>query len=483
VKKFSTGRHLMGGLSPTSALIRGLAVFAVVAVGAGLLIGSRIGTAKQTGHTTRLYVVHRSARVGANQQPCLGQPSCPIKHVVIILKENRSFNNLFAGLPGAETSMTAHCGSKSEPLTFQPDHLHKDLSHGWASARLAIDGGKMDEFCQIPQAIQNGLDESESVLNPSDIPDYWNYAKDYATADHMFSTVVSGSFPNHLMFIADQAGAVVGNPVNQTGRAWGCDGVKSQKVQTVNSLDQTSMVFPCFNFPTIADEAQKAGVSWKYYATPLGSWGHIWAAYDAIEHIRCLKKAHPTIGHLGCPLKSAWRYPNADIPTDRFVHDIKSGNLAQISWLMPSYRDSDHPPASMCLGENWSVRMINTIMKSQYWKSTAIILLWDDFGGFYDPVKPPILGAQILGPRVPAIAISPYARMHTIVHTTYNFSSVVRFMEDVFGLPYLKSYTPDIPSISNMLNFNQKPQKPIMLKPQHCSLADRQAVTGYVGPY
>ena len=210
-------------------------------------------------------------------------------------------------------------------------------------------------------------------------------------------------------------------------------------------------VRPCFNFKTLADEANERGISWRYYAAPYNVPGYVWATFDAINHIR---------------YSSYWH--QADIPDSRFVSDVSHGTLADITWLTTEVPTSDHPPASICAGENWTVRQINAIMSSKFWKSTAIVLAWDDFGGFYDHVAPPHINNIAFGPRVPAIVISPYARLGTIDHETYDFSSMLRFAEDVFHLRYLPEYDPSIPSIAGMFDFHQKPAAPLILPERRC---------------
>lgn len=122
----------------------------------------------------------------------------------------------------------------------------------------------------------------------------------------------------------------------------------------------------------------------------------------------------------------------------------------------------------MCQGEDWTVQQINAIMRSRFWKSTAIVLTWDDFGGFYDHVAPPVVNNIGFGPRVPTLVISTYARTHAVIHTTYDFSSLIRFTEDVFHLKPLPTYDPSIPSVARMFNFKQRPVAPYLLPSRQC---------------
>ena len=127
------------------------------------------------------------------------------------------------------------------------------------------------------------------------------------------------------------------------------------------------------------------------------------------------------------------------VDVSEFMRDVKARKLPAVSWLTPSFKLSDHPPTSICAGEIWFVTEMNGLMRSPYWSSTAVILTWDDFGGFYDHVPPPHVDLYGLGPRVPAIVISPWARSGFIDHDTMEFASVLRFIETIFDLPPLTS--------------------------------------------
>jgi phospholipase C len=382
---------------------------------------------------------------------CRFDQPCPIKHIVFIIKENHSYDNLFARFPGGDGTTTAMKGDRQVPLGITPDHLSFDINHGGDAALNAVDNGQMDEFYQLGGAIQFGHDYADSAYVQKEIPSYWTYATKYALADHFFSTIMGPSFPNHLVTIAGTSGGVVDNPHGpETTPSWGCDATQGTKVEVKSLTGRVSYAKPCFNFTTIADEADASGVSWRYYAASPGTTGYIWAAFDAIQHIRD---------------GPAWS--QADVPFSQFSHDVAQGNLPAITWLTTSLENSEHPPASMCIGENWTVDQIDAIMRSPLWSSTAIVLTWDDFGGFYDHVPPPVINDIAFGPRVPTIVISPYARTAFVDHTTYDFNSVLRFIEDVFHLPYLPSYAP-VPSIAGMFDFSQPPSKPLILPPQNC---------------
>ncbi len=338
------------------------------------------------------------------------------------------------------------------PMTVTPDSLKVDLGHGSHMALKAIDGGKMDRFFSIPNAVQNGRDVSESQYTQQQIPGYWAYAGAYGLADHFFSSVIGGSFPNHLAAIAGQSLNVIDNPGHLGAlRSWGCDAGPGVSAQ-IYSQNKYSQVYPCFTAKTLADEANAARVSWKYYAPPQGSFGYIWSTFDSIKQIRESKQWNTNV-----------------VNTSQFDADVKSNKLPAISWLTTDLATSDHPPASECVGQNWTVSRIDTIMRSKLWSSTVILLVWDDFGGFYDHVAPPSESLYALGPRVPLIVVSPYAVPHLIYHQPLDFRSVIRFVEQTYHLPHEAQFSRSAKDgIAGMLNLRQKPDAPLNLKPISC---------------
>lgn len=394
----------------------------------------------------------RASRPASNA-PCTSTSTrCPIKHVVFLIKENHTFDNLFAYFPHADGAKYAsRSGVTRIPLGPEPDHLPFDIAHGGPTAAIAVNSGRMNAFYKLPGAIQFGRDYSDAAYTRPQIPNYWRYAQYYTLQDHFFSSIMGPSFPNHLVTIAAQSGRSIDNPRGQLVRSWGCDAGPQSQV-TVKAADGTlTQAAPCFNFRTLGDEASHAGVSWRYYAAQPGTFGYVWASFDSIKHVR--------YGPL-------WK--QSDVPYSHFVSDVAKGRLPNITWLTSDLDQSGHPPSSICKSENWDVSQINAVMHSKYWKSTAIVLTWDDFGGFYDHVPPPVLNNIALGPRVPTIIISPYARYRYVDHRIYDFNSVVKFIEDVFHLPRLTHDDAAAQSIVPAFNFSETPKKPLILKPRKC---------------
>lgn len=376
----------------------------------------------------------------------------PIRHVVIILKENRSFDNLFGRFPGANgaTSGVLSTG-QTVPLGHMPDHFLFDLGHDADAARLAVHAGKMDRFDLLSGALQGGQDLALSQYQRPDIPAYWNYASQYTLADSFFSTILGPSFPNHLVTVASQSAGVINNPVDILHGAWGCDSGALARVERVDAAGNHSFVAPCFDFKTLADELSNRGITWAYYAPSIGQPGYNWSALDAIRHIRYSPIWHRNVR-----------------PQTAFFQDIARGRLPAVSWLTPDGLHSEHPPYSMCLGENWTVQRVNAIMHSRYWRDTTIILAWDDFGGTYDHVSPPRKSPIMFGPRVPAIVISPYAQPRHIDHHTYDYNSILRFVESWLDLPALTKYDASATSLASAFDFKQKPLRPLLQQTRAC---------------
>jgi len=380
----------------------------------------------------------------------------PIKHIIIIDKENRSFDEMFGLFPHADGASHARLSNgRIVPLGHTPDRMLFDISHAAASAVLAVDNGKMDRFDLLRGAWQNGRNIADTQLHQSDIPDYWKLAQTFTLDDRFFSTIMGPSFPNHLITVAATSGNTVDNPHGQLIRAWGCDGGPNSYVDGITPDGQRFVTHPCFDFQTLPDLFQQYRVSWKYYAPPPRSFGYVWNSLDAIKHIR---------------YSSLWR---TNVALDASVlGDLKNGTLPQVSWLVTDLPQSEHPPASICVGERWTTNVINAVMRSRYWKDTAIFLTWDDFGGFYDHVPPPRLDPISLGPRVPTIVISPYARRHAIDHSQLEFDSLLRFIEDDFRLPSLTDRDRHARSMLSSFDFHQKPLPPFILAQRTCPRSD-----------
>jgi phospholipase C len=391
----------------------------------------------------------------------------PIKHIVIMVKENRTFDDLFGTFPGADGA-TTYIGSdgKRHPLNAQPD-LINDIDHSHGAFLTAYDNGKMDGFSKILDAIQLvgsiRLDMADSQLHQAEIPNYWKYAQTFTLSDHTFYTIQGPSFPNHLFSIAADDDNIDANPTNNFPyqQRWGCDSPQGTTVEERAPNGNTSNVFPCLDIPTLGDLLTSHGISWKYYAPAQDQPGYEWSTYDAIKDIRNT---------------SQWQTHVVDY--SQFATDAASGNLPTVSWLVQPTKDSDHLGNSICVGENWTVQQMNAIMgNSPLWDSTAIFLTWDDFGGEYDHVKPPLgpNGQIEYGFRAPMLIISPYAKPHYIDHTFYTFSSMLKFAETVLKLPSLGGLDTNSNDMFNAFNFSQQPLPPLILPQITCPPGSNQS--------
>ncbi len=377
-----------------------------------------------------------------------------IQHIIFIVKENRTFDTYFGRFPGANgaTSGTISTGQVI-PFRLSPDQI-VDMGHDWTSALEGMDGGKMDHFDLIPDADDNGEYLGLSQMTSFDIPNYWSYAQKFVLADNAFSPLHGPTFPNHLYTIAAQSGGAISVPGGELQiNAWGCDSPAGTTVGVLDTFGDLTFEFPCFDFPTLADNLDSAGISWTYYAPPQGAQGYQYSSYDAINHIRNT---------------SVWAEHVA--PDTQFVTDAANGTLPAVSWLVTGPA-SEHAPNSTCLGENWTVQQLNALMNGPDWDSSAVFLTWDDFGGFYDHVPPPQTDGQFgLGPRVPFLIISPYALTGHISKTQYDFTSVLKFIEERFGLPPLTTMDANANDTTDSFDFTQTPLPPLILNQRSCPI-------------
>ena len=318
-----------------------------------------------------------------------------IQHIVFIIKENRSFDNYFGTFPGANGATSGPISTgQTITLGHTPDRV-RDMGHSWNDALTAINNGLMNQFDLVQFGNIGGDYMSMTQLYQSDIPNYWTYAQTFTLSDATFSSLHGGSFPNHLYTIAATSADAIDNPFEPTHpqfSSWGCDAETGTTVTLQNSSGVQSKVYPCFTNMTLGDLLDTAGISWKSYAPLQNTSGYAWNTYDSFSQIRNSSLwAEHVVGY------------------SNFVTDATDGNLPAVSWLVPDTADSDHPPSSVCAGENWIVKQINAVMQGPDWNTTAIFLTWDDFGGFYDNAAPANPDYYGFGPRVPMIIISPYS--------------------------------------------------------------------------
>lgn len=371
------------------------------------------------------------------------QTRWPIKHVVFLIKENRTFDNLFGTFPGANGTRVGRDDGVKRPLVRGTDgRTSSDIPHCYTCALAAWNDGKMDGFDQTASADRWAYTQ----LHKDQLPNYWHWARSFVLADNFFASAQGPSFPNHLYTIAAQSGGAHDNPRRDDffSNSFGCDAPDVEKVLVYDSEGRVKAVPPCFDFQTEGDLLNGAGIPWAYYAATETQRGYIWSAYSAIRRYRM----HPT------------RWDRHMFPVDQVVRDIELGALPPVTWITPRFELSEHPEWNFCYGENWSTQVINAIMRSSMWPTTAIFLTWDDYGGFYDHVPPPQVDDFGFGIRVPLIVISPYARQGVVDHHLGEFSSVLRFIEDNWGLTQLTHRDRDAANMSYDFDFSKAPRPP-----------------------
>ncbi|MGA8535248.1 MAG: alkaline phosphatase family protein [Candidatus Tumulicola sp.] len=409
-----------------------------------------------------------------------------IQHVVIIIQENRSFDNLFHGFPGADTVNFGYGHGKR--YTLKPWSLTKgwDISHAHVQFLEDYDGGNNDGFdmeihgfsssCRDPRNHPScwlfygppHLATAFSYVPRSEIGPYWTMATQYALGDRMFASNSGPSYVSHQYMIAGEAHHVAENPffpvpTPPPPSPWGCD---AQSTQTTYLLQygtakppvfskatgiEVTGPYPCFSYDTAATRLDHAGISWAYYAPAIGrkNRGEIWSAFDAIRPVR---------------FGEDW-VRNVKSPETLVLNDIAANDLPAVAWVAPSWTNSDHAGSLSATGPDWVASIVNAIGKSSYWKTTAIVVMWDDWGGWYDHVPPPqypdrqTQAFEGLGFRVPAIVISPYAKAGYVSHTQHEIASALHLIEAVFGLRSLGGADVRADAFDDMFDFSQSPIK------------------------
>ncbi len=378
-----------------------------------------------------------------------------ISHIVYIVQENRSFDNLFQGYPHADTVSSGKI-SNGETIKLKPVSLSVEyvIDHSAAAMFAACHGtGKlrgtecrMDGFNKEYNAEgPPNVKYPEYVYVPhSDSKPYFDMAHEGVLADRMFQSHLDESFVSHQYVIAAQAASSVDLPYGQ----WGCGGGSDSSVPTIT---QNRKIGPlqraCFDYQTLGDELDRAHLSWRFYTSKYGSPssgdGSFWSSYQAVKHI-----------YYG----PDWRR-DVITPNWKFITDVRAGKLANFTWVTPVCDDSDHVNCPGGYGPSWVSALVNAVGRSKFWNSTAIFIQWDDWGGLYDHVPPPFEDYDGLGFRVPLIVLSPYAKRDYVSHTQFETASVLRFAENLWGLGQLAAADKraNSPAI-DCFDFSQQPR-------------------------
>jgi len=381
------------------------------------------------------------------------QTRWPIKRVVYVMLENRSYDNLFGRFPGARGSRTGVLFGKEMPLRHCPQWLPGDLPHDRAAYLNDVNGGAYDGFGNG----QFGDPWAYTQFDEQDVPNYYAWARDYVLCDNFYASAAGPSFPNHFFFVAGQSGGVIDNPENigtkkvkgGSFKSWGCDAVGDDVFVLVKD-DKGNLTKhdTCFDFETVPQQLEAAGVSWTYYSATSNQSGYFWNALNGVHGV-----FHTDL----------WREGDTIRSVDHLVRDIEADRLPAVTWVTPRFELSDHPPENTCFAHDWLTGVVNALMKSPSWEHTALFVTWDEWGGFYDHVRPPAVDDIGLGFRVPMLVLSPYARKGYIDDAEGEFSTPLKFIEDNWGLDYLTARIERTHNFEHVFDFAKAPRSPAVL--------------------
>jgi len=424
-----------------------------------------------------------------------------IRHVIVIMQENRSFDSYFGTYPGADGIPMSdgrpgvcvpdpQLGTCVKPF-HDPSLINEGGPHGANDARRDVDGGAMDgfvasalighhQYCATnpfsPDCTADtgrlGQPDAMGWHDQREIPNYWSYANAFVLQDHMFEPVRSWSLPSHLAMVSGWSArcSIPDDPMS---------------CRTDLGKDRADTEEPVlgptpFSWTDITYLLHRAGVSWKYYVAE-------GTQPDCADDAMFCAPQKQTIGTPGIwnPLPAF-----ADVHEDGQVDDVQTvghyfgdaaaGTLPSVSWIVPNEDDSEHPPASIAAGQAWVTSLIDAAMLGPDWDSTAIFLAWDDWGGFYDHVVPPTVDGAGYGLRVPGLVISPYAKIGYVDHQTLSFDAYLKFIEDDFlggqrldpatdgrpdSRPDVRENDPELGNLLSDFDFSQAPREPLILSP------------------
>ena len=387
--------------------------------------------------------------------PAFGPASTHIKHVITIVMENRDYDEYFGEyclVLGTYCSDTGNGIPSSACIPITPgnpaagcvkpynytarQYVYSDLPHNWGSGRIALDNGAMDGF----YSAESGASQAFGHYNGSTIPIYWDMAEEYAMADNAFAGNLSYSLPNHWTIVS---GSVLSTPF-------------SSYLNSASS--RTAYLTQANNTQTIANLLNGTNVSWRYYDYALSPWSKAVNNTGVVTDGSAINYWNPMAAQ---PLSYTSSYNSHFVARTQFLTDAAAGALPNISWLIPSWSESDHPGTNITAGMAFVAQAVNAVEQSPDWNSTAIFLVWDDYGGFYDQVAPPLISGDLLSFRTPFIVISPFARENYIDHHFLDFFSILHFSEWQFGLGCLSTLDCNATEPFGLFNFNQTARPPI----------------------
>jgi phospholipase C len=414
-----------------------------------------------------------------------------IKHVVIVMQENRSFDEYFGTYPGADGIPAGVClPDPSKGDCVKPYHDPADRNCGGPHAHPSfvtdVDGGKMDGFVATaavwdandPVAVKDGCGaagrEVMGYKTGQDIPNYWAYARNFVLQDRMFEASNAWSLPSHLFMVSAWSAKCTSllDPMS-CHSSWGANPTQDR--------DEPPGTRPDYPWTDLTYLLYRHHVSWRYYVAE-------GTQPDCDDGAPACASKPQTVGtaEIWNPLPDFLdvhrdgQLKNIQ-PVGAFFAAARAGRLPSVSWIVPNDKYSDHPVSLVSDGQFWVTSIVNAVMRSSDWKSSAIFLAWDDWGGFYDHVLPPVVDGNGYGLRVPGLVISPYARRGYIDHQTLSFDAYLKFIEDDFlggrrldprtdgrsdSRPTVRETVPLLGDLRRDFDFSQRPRPPLLLPPR-----------------
>ncbi len=388
----------------------------------------------------------------------------PIDHVFIIFKENHTFDNYFGNYPGADGSMTAKDSTgATRPLEGPFTDIDYPGSNAWDAAHTDYDQGAMDHFdlgedgkgfwSSIITTIMHGAFVTYAPVTPNapagPVQYYWEIAQQGVLCDRYFTSAMAPSTPNHMYAIAATSGGSIAN--------------EDVSTKTTTVLDASgNLVSHPAHFSTseittaLPNELEKAGKTWFYYQEHAGS--------NPLEpFLDSLMDNDQSIVNIdviaGLPSFQT-RFVNSQSDLHVMLPSLlNAGLVGNVTYIKPGPFHCEHPAiGGVGDGADWTRQVVNAIGQSSYWDHCAILITWDDYGGFYDHVAPPQVDKMGLGFRVPCIIVSPYAKKGVVDHTQYEHSSLCKFAETLFGLPAMTARDAASADMTNAFDFTQTPR-------------------------
>ena len=419
-----------------------------------------------------------------------------IRHVIVIMQENRSFDSYFGTYPGADGipmsdgKPTVCVTDPKSGTCVAPFVDHQDVNgggpHAAFNSKADVNGGKMDGFIAQSEA---GLKGCLNDTNPlctnsatpdvmgyhvgSDIPNYWSYANQFVLQDHMYEPVDSWSLPAALFKVS---GWSANCPDHVPAH---CTNADTGPGEPPDFTGQPGATPPIYAWTDLTYLFHRAGVSWGYYVVKGNEPD---CENDAALSCAPVKQNNTTPG-IWNPLpyfdtvRADHQLGNIRSVTS-FYDEAKSGTLPAVSWVVPSAEVSEHPDGPISFGQSYVTSLVNAVMRGPDWNSTAIFVSWDDWGGFYDHVVPPTVDENGYGIRVPGLVISPYAKTGYIDHQTLSFDAYAKFIEDDFlhgqrldpatdgrpdPRPTVREDVPQLGDLVSDFDFTQSPRQPVLL--------------------